>query len=427
MKHPNRYVVADKPFPERILLITDDFKPNVGGIAEMLDSLASAWTHMGIHVTVLTSCRCSDADEAQYMRLCWHSCPDRFSRPAIPVLGWIIWKTKRFITRKTAWLRWNPIRSHFYRKLTLKCRPDVVIFGVWSPWSKLILDTISDIGIPLVTIVYGAEILIYGQKLKNELMDSLNKNKLLLAISHYTRDLLIKFGISFEILSILPMGVKNIENLPYPVNNSEINFLSNLYKKRIILSVGSLVKRKGFDNVIKALPLVLAQTGRDIAYVIAGSGPDRERLESLANEYGVEDFVFFAGTITDNLKAELYRKCEFLIMPSRVEPDGSVEGFGIVFLEANLFAKATIGGNSGGVPDAVKDGQTGILVDPINPDEIGNVILKLLNNHDLRRKLGRQGREDILNKHLWPYCAQQICSMLSFCFSNDQEPKRDLK
>jgi len=157
----------------------------------------------------------------------------------------------------------------------------------------------------------------------------------------------------------------------------------------LILSIGRLVKRKGFASVIKALP-------KGCHYVIIGQGPELENLKELA---GPE--VNFIGQVSEAEKWSWLEACDLFIMPAS-DLEGDFEGFGIVYLEANLVAKPVIAGDSGGVRDAVEDGFNGLLVDPNDPRAIQAAIQKLIADPELRQRLGRQGRERALKEFNWP-------------------------
>lgn len=180
---------------------------------------------------------------------------------------------------------------------------------------------------------------------------------------------------------------------------------------KIILSVGRLVERKGFDMVIEALDVIARsdkgatkQSKTEIAsatprndkwqYWIVGDGQDRGRLESLVKKYNLESKVKFLGAVPSLQIYQYYKACDVFIMPCR-EIDGDVEGFGIVFLEAAAFKKPSIAGKSGGAPEAVVDGITGLLVDPMDVEEISQALLKLLTNDEVSAKLGQNAYERV--------------------------------
>jgi phosphatidylinositol alpha-1,6-mannosyltransferase len=165
----------------------------------------------------------------------------------------------------------------------------------------------------------------------------------------------------------------------------------------ILLTVGRLVARKGFDKVIEAIAFLNKRretqnesSNARFEYWIIGEGGDRARLEHLAASLGVAGIVRFFGKVAVPDLYGYYKACDAFIMPSR-EIDGDVEGFGIVFLEAAVFKKPVVGGQSGGVSEAVIDGVTGILVDSLNVEEIAYAILRLSRDIALSYTLGEAG------------------------------------
>jgi phosphatidylinositol alpha-1,6-mannosyltransferase len=170
---------------------------------------------------------------------------------------------------------------------------------------------------------------------------------------------------------------------------------------RVLLSVGRLAgdeRYKGHDVVIQALPVILRRIPR-CYYWIVGSGDDVERLKAVARDAGVSGNVKFWGRVAD--VAPFYRECDIFVMINRrVFEDGmeKTEGFGLVFLEASLFAKPVIAGRCGGALDAVVDGRTGLLVDPESPAEVAAAVLALLKCPVEAKRLGAAGRERVLRE-----------------------------
>lgn len=166
--------------------------------------------------------------------------------------------------------------------------------------------------------------------------------------------------------------------------------------------------------VIKALRIIFQKNPEiNLQYIIAGKGPDEEYLKNLAYlELGdkFSDRVKFIGEISEKEKWSLFSSTDIFIMPAR-NIAGDFEGFGIVYLEANLCAKPVVAGNSGGVPDAVEHGVNGLLVNPEDDLEIAQAILKLTNEKNLREKLGQQGRQRALIKFNWK---NQVKNMFDF-------------
>jgi phosphatidylinositol alpha-1,6-mannosyltransferase len=189
-------------------------------------------------------------------------------------------------------------------------------------------------------------------------------------------------------------------------------FLREKYQlgnKVILLTLGRLVARKGVDYTIKALAVLTPQEREDLAYVVVGSGPEEGDLRLLAEKTGVS--VIFTGPVSENEKWSWLNLCDILIMPSR-EIKGDFEGFGIVYLEANLNGKPVIAGRSGGVSDAVSHGVSGLLVDPEDPAAIALAIKTLSSDPVLREELGRQGRVRALANFSWEKKAQEFYQYL---------------
>jgi phosphatidylinositol alpha-1,6-mannosyltransferase len=188
--------------------------------------------------------------------------------------------------------------------------------------------------------------------------------------------------------------------------------------KRVVLTVGRLVEHKGMDMSIRAMASVVEQVP-EILYVLAGDGPYRQTLEELAYDLGIQDYVLFLGQVSESRKQALYKSAEFFLMPNRELDDGDVEGFGIVFLEANTYGKAVIAGRSGGVIDAVHDGLNGILVDPENVEEIAAAILRLLADREFSLRLGQQGKERVIKYFAWDQVGARLHDHLSDLLSRD--------
>lgn len=161
----------------------------------------------------------------------------------------------------------------------------------------------------------------------------------------------------------------------------------------VILSVGRLVPRKGFDRVIMALPSLLA-AGLDVHYLICGRGRIQADLQALAQDIGMDDRVHFAGFVSDLELAHYYATCDlFSLLTYFDQKNASIEGFGIVYVEASYFGKPILASRIGGVADAVTHGETGWLVNPESGREINQALLTLCQDQVLRERLGKRGQE----------------------------------
>jgi phosphatidylinositol alpha-1,6-mannosyltransferase len=170
---------------------------------------------------------------------------------------------------------------------------------------------------------------------------------------------------------------------------------------------------KGHDETLKALSLIIKDFPT-LKYIIAGDGTDRARLEAFVNSLSLNDYVIFAGRVSDNELAQLYAVCEFFIMPSKEVKEAKklkIEGFGIVFAEAGACGKPVIGGKSGGIEEAVIDGITGLLVDT-NEHSIAEAITKLLKDKPLCQKLGMEARRRVVQEMAVHKVANKIDNFL---------------
>lgn len=185
----------------------------------------------------------------------------------------------------------------------------------------------------------------------------------------------------------------------------------NLQNKIILLSVGRLVKRKGFDKVIEAMPKILKQVP-DLIYVIIGDGEELNNYQRQIVNYGLKNQVIIINRATDDERDDWYETSDIFIMPAR-NIDGDFEGFGIVYLEANLAGKPVIAGKSGGVEDAVIDGLNGLLVDPEKVNDISEKIIKLALDTNLRNKLGRLGQKRAIKDFNWRKQAEKMYNIIA--------------
>ncbi len=175
----------------------------------------------------------------------------------------------------------------------------------------------------------------------------------------------------------------------------ELRRRHDLVGRRVLMTVGRLVERKGYDTVIQAMSEI-RRAVPDAVYVIAGAGPYAADLHRLVAELGVPpESVRFTGPVAPDELTAHFALADVFVMPNRIV-DADVEGFGLVFIEAALCGKPAIGGRSGGAVDAIVDGVTGRLVDPSSVGELAAVAIELLSNPALATRMGAAGRQRAL-------------------------------
>ncbi len=231
------------------------------------------------------------------------------------------------------------------------------------------------------------------------------------AVSHYAASVLQCRGLSEEQIALVYGGVNP---RAFAVNEQDVAELRAHLSDRgqpILLTVSRLVYSKGHSQVIAALPQVLEQVG-EVKYVIVGTGEEKENLQQLVKQEGLSEFVTFWGGVTDAELGALYHAADLFIMPSRDMNGKSREGLGLTYLEAGLCGLPAIGSRSGGIPDAIVDGETGLLVNPEDAAQIANAIIRLISDEAIAQRLGQNAGRRVLDDFTWERVAERFQAAL---------------
>jgi len=292
-------------------------------------------------------------------------------------------------------------------------KPDFFAMTNWSDTACAWCEACRSRDVPYVLFTHGLELVedVSAALAQRRLADVLGATRVA-ANSQATADILLGMGLPKDKLLMVLPGVSP-DRLP-PLGEKEFErslATMDLGNRRFVLAMGRLVKRKGFDWLVRAFAEVAGEFP-DVDLIIAGGGNEFETIKRASDEAALGDRIRLLGRVDDTQRIALLQGCELFAMPNRPLP-GDMEGFGIVFLEAALFAKATIGGNNGGVPDAVADGETGLLVDTSSSHQpLAEALRRLLSDRDYTRKLGRQGRERTLGRFTWQSVARRLSDQL---------------
>ena len=247
-------------------------------------------------------------------------------------------------------------------------------------------------GCKLIVYVHGEEITtvgsgrMYGNKRKKYL----HAADKVVAVSSFTCDALTEqMDLPPDRISLIPNGVDTERFTPGAADPALIA-RHGLACKKIILTVGRLVERKGIDMTMEAMRLIAARRD-DIHYLVVGDGELRPRLEQMIVDYDLAAHVTLVGKVDDDALLRYLRSCDLFVMPNRTMPDGDTEGFGLVFREANACHKPVVGGRAGGAVEAVHDGRSGLLVDGYQPAEIASAIERILSDPSLSGAMADYG------------------------------------
>lgn len=290
------------------------------------------------------------------------------------------------------WYRNRWARRMFHRYLLLSGIDHIIADMLYvGPYAQ---DLASFLDVPYDVITHGIEV--WGNVPAKQ-MNSLLGARTVFSVSAFTRDRVVEKGVSPKHTRLLPNHVDTGTFYTDSVGAEGVVRRHSLHGQRIMLTVCRMNDKegyKGYDRVVASLPSILQQAPNAV-YLIVGTGPDQPRMERTVAEMGLADRVIFAGRAPDDAALRAYYSaCDVFVMPSQTVMSEDVckgEGFGIAYIEASACGKPVVAGDGGGVPDAVIDGVTGLLVDPTDMEAIAGAIVRLLKDEDLAHRLGQQG------------------------------------
>ena len=257
-------------------------------------------------------------------------------------------------------------------------------------------------GVPYSVYIHGMDISVPQEYARKRwlIRRILRKSSHVITVSNYTKGRIIEFDNQLEskisIISPGPfLGTDLLESAEIPLND-------NSPQPPYIVSIGRVVERKGFDTTLRAIHL-LRESGKcaNLKYKILGSGQDVPRLKRLIKELSLESVVTLHPNLSDLEVAVKLADSIGLVMPSRVVENKDFEGFGIVVLEANVFGKVAIGGDTAGMQDAILNGETGLLVDPHSVEELAGAIEWIHTKTEERIAMEKVAKQWVEATHKW--------------------------
>ena len=369
-----------------ILVLTQCFPPDQGGIETLMGGLVGALIAQGQSVHVLADHIRSKSGAQAALDPALAGAPvERFGgmRPL-----------RRWLKRRRA------------AQLIATGQVHAVIADSWKS-----LETLPDLPkLPVLVMIYGMEFPAHlSQSKQQRIRSALARATTLIPISRFSAAVVEPYRGTCPQVMVHPP----LPDLPEPDDASRVALRAVLGPPSdgvSMMTLSRLEPRKGIDHVIRALPGLLKDFP-SLVYYVGGGGADRQRLEALAEGLGVRQQVRFLGFVPEALKPALYEAVDVFVMPVRREGD-SVEGFGIVYMEAAYYGVPSLAGSEGGAVDAVLDEQTGLIVDGSNPQAIAAQLHRLLADQALRDRLGSAARRRAREDFSW---AHAVKTYLALC------------
>lgn len=396
------HVVCDSFYGKevKVLLLAENWPPRVGGIERYLSGLMSSLGGQKVSVDVIAprlavSSRSASSRAVggkreernitvERLRFFWP-----LMKPAWLPLWW-------FVSRR--------VRAEHY---------DVVLCGKALFEGMLAWRLKRQYGVPYVVFTYAMEIEVWRahKRTRRQLQRVLQEAARVVYINNVTRRVLRELGVrEGQLYQLLPALE---ETALWPVPPERVAAVLQRYEIRqpYILSVGRLIKRKGFDTLLSAFAALDQVRFEDVQLVLVGDGPEYGALDAQASAEWVDTSVHLLVQIADDELAALYAGAAVFALTPRELP-GDMEGFGIVYLEAAAHAVPAVATATGGVPEAVRDGETGLVVaDTVLA--VREALARLLSDSELRGRLGEAARERVRREFLWPARAAALRATLT--------------
>ncbi|MBA3894648.1 MAG: glycosyltransferase family 4 protein [Gemmatimonadales bacterium] len=377
------------------LLLTYDFPPIGGGIARWMGELAKRYPPGSLIVSTGQHPDAADVDA---------TFPNRVDR--LPLAA----RRLRSLQGLLFWSRRAAV-------LARQCAVEFIWCGNMKPASYPAKWTMERLGTPFGVLLHGGDLLILQHQVHQSLLKRrtaralLSSAAVLVANSQWTRERCLTLLRELEIepaddqVQVVPLGADHVFFRP-GVDTAAARARYGLGEGRWLLSVARLARHKGIDVALRALAL-LRDRYPDLRYAVVGTGEERGSLEEEARHLGVGDQVRFLTDVPDRDLPAIYNCAEVYLGVSRLM-EQRVEGFGISLAEASACGVAVVAGRSGGIPEAVRDGETGLLVDAESADAVTEALRLLLDDAALRARFGGAGRRSVETYYNWDRVAGDL-------------------
>ena len=362
-----------------ILVITWNYPPRRGGIEYLVDHLVAGLRKRHSVRVVTAYNHSSEAAELDIVRA---PCPG-----LIPFALVALWRGM----------------------LSLRRDPGIsVVLGGSALVTPLVLVLARLFGRRAVVQVHGLDIVYRSALYQLLCVRWLKRCDRIIANSAYTATLAESRGVSPARISVIPPGVEP-ERFTAPVDVEATKRFYGLEGRQVILFVGRLARRKGVKEFIhESLPEIVAAVPQ-ACLVIVGVNPTESlthrddmvtEIAAAASRLGLERHVMLLGSLSNDDVVKLYQTCDLVVLPAMATPD-DVEGFGIVLLEAAAAGKPVIATRAGGIPDAVEQAKSGLLVEAGDYDALSRATVDLLSDEKKRQMMGAYARQRLSQHFTW--------------------------
>lgn len=371
---------------EHVIILSYDYPPNDGGISRLTAAFATELAAKGVDLEV-----CS---------LEAHAVQKGLERPSLPTVELPRTKGRRELG--------------LLRYILSRPKQSKIIATVWNPEATMawLLRRTN-----LYILAHGNEVMPYPQGYRYLLKSWLRKKVLksarcVICNSRYTQQLVLNIDSNIKTTVINP-GV-DCERFDVVLTQKQAREqLGFRNDRRILLSVSRIDEYKGHDVVLNALAALPKAQLAQLQYIVAGNGGYLDSLKRHASELGINDNVTWLGFVADEQLPTLYKSADLFVLCTREDKQQrGVEGFGMVFLEAQAAALAVVGTRAGGIPDAIQHGNGGWLIKQNDSQELVKYLEKLISTPDIIREQGRLGCDRARAQCTWQHYTNKLLTVL---------------
>lgn len=362
-----------------MMVFTFDYPPNEGGVSRLCGEIARGLGTWSTLDGVLTQQR-QDAPGSVY-----------------PVGTEVPWGRPR--RELAAW-------AHLRRSSA------GVLAGIWYPEGLVAWLARSK---PLVILAHGLELRPARSRWRRSLWRMLCRRvltaaDLVVANSEYTAGLVREVAPGAQAVAV-PLAVDEERFAPGDRVTARGRF--DVRGKRVITTVSRVQAYKGHDTVLRALGTLEPADRQDLVYLVAGRGPNVEALQTLATNLGVSEQVRWLGFVAEEDLPDLYRATDLFVLCTRDTPDTpDVEGFGLVFLEAQACGTPVVGARTGGIPDAVEHGRGGWLIEQDDVPALADHLRRLVAHPAIYEEAGQVARAGVEARYTWSHYSERLLDAL---------------